>query len=159
MRGSGLLIYVKAREDGGLFLFPRSKAAPWGLAVGIGIAKAIDDAGLFNVMGAHFHFYCIAHCYFNKVFAKLPGNMSENLVAVGEFNPKHGSGEDGDNFAFYFYDVIVIGHKCGFEKRVPCNGIPQPCQVRQIAIFGMKIYEQLTFTESRFYKIASFIAW
>ena len=91
-----------------------AEAAFGGLAVGICITKAVDNAGLLNVVGAHFHFYSVPHCYFNKVLTELPGDMSENLVAVGEFNPKHGSGEDGDNFAFYFYDVIVIGHKCEF---------------------------------------------
>jgi hypothetical protein len=34
--------------------------------------------------------------------------MSQDLVPVGEFNPEHGTGEDGDDFAFYFYNIIVI---------------------------------------------------
>lgn len=96
------------KKIGELFFPFWTKASSWSLAIGLSISQAIDDPSFFNVVRAHFHFHGVAHCDFDKMLSKLARNMAQDLVPIGEFYPEHSTGEDGGDFAFYFYNIIVI---------------------------------------------------
>ena len=99
----------------------------WSMTVGGGIPQPVDNAGLFNVVGAHFHFHSVTDGNHYEVLSELAGNMSQHLVAIGKLYPEHSPGQDCDDLALDFYNVIVIRHQ--ELKSSPCKEIPQPCQV------------------------------
>ena len=80
-----------------------TKAAPWCIALDLGIAQAVNDASLLQVVGTHLHLDRIAGGDLDKMLAQFTGNMGQNLMSIGQFNPEHGTRQDGNNLAFYFY--------------------------------------------------------
>jgi hypothetical protein len=84
--------------------FPRPETADGRIAVALGIAQPVNDTGLVDILGGHFHFDGIPDGDLDKVLPELTGDMGKDLVAVLEFNPEHGPGKDSSDFPFYFYD-------------------------------------------------------
>jgi hypothetical protein len=70
---------------------------------------AVGDAGFVQVVLGHFDIDLITDGDADKVFAHFAGNVREDFVAVGQFDPKHGARQhlrDGSRQ----FDVLFSWH-------------------------------------------------
>ena len=78
-------------------------------------SEAVHDARLVVIVGRHLKFHGISNDETDETFSHFAGNVSENLVAVFEFDPEHRSGEDGRDVSFdldglfLFRSALVFG--------------------------------------------------
>ena len=84
----------------------RPETTDGSVSVYLRIFQAVDDPGLFKVLGAHFHFNDVANRDLNEVLAQFARNMGKHLMPVLELGLKHGTGEDGGDLALYFDDFF-----------------------------------------------------
>lgn len=62
-----------------------------------GVLRPVRDTGFFGVVGAHLHFHRIARGDLDEMLAKLPRDVREHDVPVGELNPEHCSRQHRNN--------------------------------------------------------------
>jgi len=85
----------------------RSKATTWGIAIGCGVAKTVDDACLIEIVRGHLHFDRVSCSDLDEMLTKLSRDVRKHLVPVRELHTEHGAGQNRYDFAFDFYVLII----------------------------------------------------
>ena len=88
---------------------PRAEAANRRVAVRVGIPETVGNPGFLQIVRAHHHLHGVPGGYFDKVLAKFSRNVREHAVSIREFDPEHGSGQNGNNLSFDFYFIFWHG--------------------------------------------------
>jgi hypothetical protein len=98
------------------------------------IFDAERDPRFVQIVRTHLHLHPISGRDLDVVLAELSGNVSEDNVAVRQFDAKHRPGQHGDDLSFYFDRVWVlsrIGRECRIQpttkrpERRECKAAPQ----------------------------------
>ena len=58
-----------------------------------GLAHAIGDARLFEIVRTHLHLHPVARGDLDEVLPQLARNVGQHHVPVGQFNPEHRAGQ------------------------------------------------------------------
>ena len=66
-----------------------------------------DYAGFGQVVRRQFYLHFVTRHDANKVLSHLPGDVGKHIAAIRQIYPKHGAGEDGRDYAFYFYGIFL----------------------------------------------------
>jgi hypothetical protein len=64
------------------------------------LLQPVNDAGLVEVVGGHFHADAVADGEADEALAHLARDVRENLMFVGQFDAKHRSGEHRKYLSF-----------------------------------------------------------
>lgn len=79
--------------------------------------EPVGDASAIQIVDGKFNGHLVSRQYLDIVHPHLARNMSQYLVAVLEFNPKHGVRKGLENRTFKL-DYIFFGQQCSFKQLV-----------------------------------------
>ena len=72
------------------------------MPIGGGGRDPVGDSAFAEVVGGHFHLHLVANIQADVVLAHFARDMSEDRVAIDQFDPEEGAFEDLLHDSFHF---------------------------------------------------------